>query len=114
MTSADPTFEGVYGTYSINAADRQEVRFYRISLLITGLSLAAGVLQWWQTDSPWAWLWVLPMATALGLALRWIHIYLRPLHRALQLLWLSGCIGWGALLLQAGPTEVLSLSLIHI
>ena len=55
MTSADPTFEGVYGTYSINAADRQEVRFYRIALLITGLSLAAGVLQWWQTDSPWAW-----------------------------------------------------------
>ena len=45
MTSADPTFEGVYGTYSITAADRQEVRFYRIALLITGLSLAAGVLQ---------------------------------------------------------------------
>ena len=54
MTSADPTFEGVYGTYSITAADRQEVRSYRIALLITGLSLAAGVLQWWQTDSPWA------------------------------------------------------------
>ena len=108
MTSADPTFEGVYGPYSITATDRQEVRSYRIALLITGLSLAAGVLQWWQTDSPWAWLWVLPMATALGLALRWIHIYLRPLHRALQLFWLSGCIGWGALLLQAGPTEVLS------
>ena len=108
MTSADPTFEGIYGPYSITAADRQEVRSYRIALLITGLSLAAGVLQWWQTDSPWAWLWVLPMATALGLALRWIHIYLRSLHRALQLFWLSGCIGWGALLLQAGPTEVLS------
>ena len=30
MTSADPTFEGVYGTYSITAADRQEVRFYRL------------------------------------------------------------------------------------
>jgi hypothetical protein len=29
MTSADPTFEGVYGTYSITAADRQEVRSYR-------------------------------------------------------------------------------------
>ena len=108
MTSADPTFEGVYGTYSITAADRQEVRFYRIALLITGLSLAAGVLQWWQTDSPWAWLWVLPMATALGLALRWIHIYLRPLHRALQLFWLLGCLGWAGLLLNAGPTEALS------
>ena len=40
MTSADPTFEGVYGPYSITAADRQEVRSYRIALLITGLSLA--------------------------------------------------------------------------
>ena len=103
MTSADPTFEGVYGTYSITAADRQEVRSYRIALLITGLSLAAGVLQWWQTDSPWAWLWVLPMATALGLALRWIHIYLRPLHRALQLFWLLGCVGFLGLLISAGP-----------
>ena len=109
MISADPTFEGVYGTYSITSADRQEVRSYRIALLITGLSLVAGVLQWWQTDNPWAWLWMLPMATALGLALRWIHIYLRPLHRALQLFWLSGCIGWGALLLQAGPTEALAV-----
>ena len=108
MTSADPTFEGVYGTYSITDADRQEVRSYRIALLITGLSLAAGVLQWWQTDSPWAWIWVLPMATALGLALRWIHIYLRPLHRALQLFWLLGCLGWAGLLLSAGPSEALS------
>ena len=81
MTSADPTFEGVYGTYSITAADRQEVRFYRIALLITGLSLAAGVLQWWQTDSPWAWLWVLPMATALGLALRCCLLYTSPSPR---------------------------------
>ena len=108
MTSADPTFEGVYGTYSITDADRQEVRFYRIALLITGLSLAAGVLQWWQSDSTWAWIWVLPMATALGLALRWIHIYLRPLHRALQLFWLAGCLGWGALLVHAGPTAALA------
>ena len=64
MTSADPTFEGVYGTYSITDADRQEVRSYRIALLITGLSLAAGVLQWWQTDSPWAWLWVCLLYTS--------------------------------------------------
>ena len=88
MTSADPNFEGVYGPYSITATDRQEVRSYRIALLITGLSLAAGLLQWWQIGSTWAWVWVLPIATALGLSLRWIHIYLRPLHRALQLFWL--------------------------
>ncbi len=39
------------------------------------------------------------MAAGLGLALRWIHIYLRPLHRALQLFWLAGCLG-GLLLAQ--------------
>ena len=108
MTSADPTFEGVYGPYSITATDRQEVRSYRIALLITGLSLAAGLLQWWQIGSTWAWVWVLPIATALGLSLRWIHIYLRPLHRALQLFWLTGCIGWGALLMHAGPSTALA------
>ena len=108
MTSADPIFDGVYGTYSITDIDRQEVRSYRIALLITGLSLAAGLLQWWQIGSTWAWVWVLPIATALGLSLRWIHIYLRPLHRALQLFWLTGCIGWGALLMHAGPSKALA------
>nr|WP_115093456.1 DUF2301 domain-containing membrane protein [Synechococcus sp. UW106] len=108
MTSADPTFDGVYGTYSITEIDRQEVRSYRIALLITGLSLAAGLLQWWRIGSTWAWVWVLPIATALGLSLRWIHIYLRPLHRALQLFWLTGCIGWGALLMHAGPSTALA------
>ena len=108
MTSADPTFDGVYGTYSITDIDRQEVRSYRIALLITGLSLAAGLLQWWQIGSTWAWVWGLPIATALGLSLRWIHIYLRPLHRALQLFWLTGCIGWGALLMHAGPSTALA------
>ena len=39
----------------------------------------------------------------LGLALRWIHIYLRPLHRALQLFWLVGCLGFLGLGLAVGP-----------
>ena len=43
-----------------------------------------------------------PLAGALGLALHWIHIYLRPLHRMLQLFWLLGCIGWIGLNLQVG------------
>ena len=85
MTKADPQFEGVYGSYAITEQDRQEVRRYRIALLVSGLALSAGLLQWWQLGSELAWLWVLPLASALGLALRWIHIYLRPLHQALQL-----------------------------
>jgi uncharacterized integral membrane protein len=48
------------------------------------------------------------MAVGLGLALRWIHIYLRPLHRALQLFWLAGCLGGALLALRAGPERMLS------
>ena len=108
MTSADPTFEGVYGSYTITAADRDEVRRYRIALLVAGLAMSLGLLHWWQLGGSWAWIWVVPLAAALGLALQWIHIYLRPLHRALQLFWLLGCLGWAGLLLSAGPTETLS------
>ena len=108
MTSADPTFEGVYGSYTNTADDRSEVRRYRIALLVAGLAMSLGLLHWWQLGGSWAWIWVVPLATALGLALQWIHIYLRPLHRALQLLWLLGCLGWAGLLLSVGPTEALS------
>ena len=108
MTSADPTFEGVYGSYTITADDRSEVRRYRIALLVAGMAMSLGLLHWWQLGGSWAWIWVVPLATALGLALQWIHIYLRPLHRALQLLWLLGCLGWAGLLLSVGPTEALS------
>ena len=108
MTSADPTFDGVYGSYTITAADRDEVRRYRIALLVAGLAMSLGLLHWWQLGGSWAWIWVVPLAAALGLALQWIHIYLRPLHRALQLFWLLGCLGWACLLLIAGPNEALS------
>ncbi|MDC3011153.1 DUF2301 domain-containing membrane protein [Synechococcus sp. AH-736-G21] len=108
MSSADPTFNGVYGSYTITAADRDEVRRYRIALLVAGLAMSLGLLHWWQLGGSWAWIWVVPLAAALGLALQWIHIYLRPLHRALQLFWLLGCLGWAGLLLSAGPTEALT------
>ena len=104
---ADPEFEGLYGRYTINTEDRQEVRRYRQALLVSGLSMSACLLQWWQIGAQWAWVWLLPLSAALGLALRWIHIYLRPLHRTLQALWAVGCVGWGILLLMSGPTQAL-------
>ena len=108
MTKADPQFEGMYGTYTITEHDRREVQRYRIALLVSGLSFSAGLLQWWQIGSEWAWLWMLPLAAGLGSALQWIHIYLRPLHRALQLFWLLGCLGWGVLLVLSGPSQALA------
>ena len=108
MTTGDPQFEGVYGPYTITSIDRLEVQRYRISLLVAGLAMTAGLVHWWQFGDRWAWVWLVPLMAGLGLALHWIHIYLRPLHNALRFFWLTGCLGWGLLLMQAGPNEALT------
>ena len=113
MTTADPQFDGMYGPFTITSTDREEVQRYRICLLISGVSLSAGLLQWWLVSGQWAWLWLLPLSVSLGLALQWIHIYLRPLHRALQLFWLLGCLGWLGLMLQASANEALDTLASH-
>ena len=94
MTTADSQFDGVYGPFTITATDREEVQRYRFCLLISGIAMSAGLLHWWLIGSQWAWIWLMPLCIGLGLALRWIHIYLRPLHQALQIFWLMGCLGW--------------------
>ena len=105
---SEPSFEGVYGTYCITLQDQHEVQLYRICLLICGLSFSAGLGQWILIGPQLAPLWLLPLVVSLGLALRWIHIYLRPLHQALQLFWAAGCIGWLLLAIQAGPSDMFS------
>jgi uncharacterized integral membrane protein len=101
--AGDPVFEGVYGPFSITALDRREVLGYRLALLTVAIAQAGLLAQWhWLGDGA-LWPWLLPMAAGLGLALRWIHIYLRPLHLALQLFWLVGCLGFVTLGLAVGP-----------
>jgi uncharacterized integral membrane protein len=101
--AGDPVFEGVYGPFSITARDRREVLGYRLALLTVAIAQAGLLAQWHWLGSAALWPWLLPMAVGLGLALRWIHIYLRPLHLALQLFWLVGCLGFLALGLAVGP-----------
>jgi uncharacterized integral membrane protein len=101
--ASDPVFDGVYGTFTITAEDRREVQGYRLSLLILAIAQAGLLAQWHWLGDRWLWPWLLPMAAGLGLALRWIHIYLRPLHRSLQLFWLLGCGGFILLAALAGP-----------
>jgi uncharacterized integral membrane protein len=100
------SFEGVYGPYSITADDEREVLGYRLALLTAAIAQAGLLLQWQQLGGGWLWPWLLPLLAGTGLALRWIHIYLRPLHRALQLLWLLGCLGFAGLALRAGPGDM--------
>jgi uncharacterized integral membrane protein len=88
-------YQGQFGEFTVTDRDRQEVILYRAGLAVAALCFAVGtalVLQ--QGDQPW----VLPaisvlysgFALGLGLSLLLIHIYLKPLHRALQLFWLIG------------------------
>jgi uncharacterized integral membrane protein len=102
------SFEGVYGPYSITADDEREVLGYRLALFTAALAQTGLLLQWKQLGEAWLWPWLLPLLLGVGLALRWSHIYLRPLHRALQLLWLLGCLGFAALALREGPTGMAS------
>jgi uncharacterized integral membrane protein len=98
--------EGVYGPFRITDRDRREVLAYRLSLLTAAMAQAALLLQWQLRGGQAVWPWLLPLAAGIGLALRWIHIYPRPLHRALQLLWLLGCGGLGLLAWRVGPTAM--------
>lgn len=105
--STDPVFEGVYGPYAITATDRREVLAYRLALTAVAIGQLGALVQWRSFGPSHTWPWLVLMAVGLGLALRWIHIYLRPLHRALQLFWLLGCLGGVALALRVGPGEML-------
>jgi len=100
---AEERYEGVYGPFTITDVDRREVLGYRLALLGLAIAQAAMLAQWRWLGPQLLWPWLLPMAAGLGLALRWIHIYLRPLHRALQLFWLLGCLGLLGLAVVAGP-----------
>jgi uncharacterized integral membrane protein len=104
----DPVVEGVYGSYTITDQDRREVLSYRLSLLAVAVAESALLLQWNALGERGLWPWLLVMAAGLGLALRWIHIYVKPLHRALQLFWLLGCVGGVALAARVGADGVMA------
>jgi len=104
--SPEPVLQGVYGPFTISRRDEREVLGYRLSLLTVALALAGLLLQWQLVGGRTLWPWLLPLLAGTGLALHWIHIYLRALHRLLQLFWLCGCLGLLLLALRVGPAEM--------
>jgi uncharacterized integral membrane protein len=98
--------QGMYGPFRITDRDRREVVAYRLSLLTAALAQVGLLVQWQLLGGGRLWPWLLPLAAGIGLALHWIHIYLRPLHRALQLFWLVGCLGFALLAWQVGPAAM--------
>ena len=69
-TAADPVFEGVYGTYTITAEDRREVRGYRLALTSVAVAQLALALQWHQWGSRWLWPWLVVMVVQVSSSLR--------------------------------------------
>lgn len=84
-------YTGQFGEFTIDDRDRQGVIVYRSGLMIAALSFAvsAAIVLWHGSLA-----WITPLFAvfwiALGVSLLTIHIYLAPLHRALQAFWLIG------------------------
>jgi uncharacterized integral membrane protein len=94
-TPMNPVYQGQFGEFTITDGDRQEVILYRTGLAIAGLSFALGVALVLGMGANAVVLQGLTIlfglfSLGMGLSLWKIHIYLKPLHRALQLFWLIG------------------------
>ncbi len=96
-------YQGYYGEFTITEDDRRDVWLYRGGLAIAAVCFAMGtILVIWQGDN----VLVQDVVTllfgffcaSLGLSLAKIHIYLVPLHRALQVFWGIGCVAAIALM----------------
>ena len=104
--SSDP-IKGLYGDFIVTSEDKKEVLFYRFSILSCGLFFSLGLVQWFSKGSSQVWICFAGLVISLGLGLKWIHIYLRPLHQALVLFWVIGCIGLGIVAYHFGLTNVI-------
>ena len=99
------SIKGVYGDFIVTSNDKKEVLFYRFSILFCGLFFSIGIAQWLINGSHQIWIWLLGMSISMGFSLKWIHIYLRPLHQALVFFWAIGCIGLGIVAYHFGLTN---------
>jgi uncharacterized integral membrane protein len=97
--------KGVYGDFIVTPKDKREVLFYRLSILCCGLFFSLGLVQWFTSGSSQVWIYFTGLVISLGLSLKWIHIYLRPLHQALVFFWAIGCIGLGIVAYHFGLTN---------
>ena len=101
------SIKGVYGDFIVTSNDKKEVLFYRLSILFCGLFFSLGIAQWFANGSTQIWIWLLGMSISIGLSLKWIHIYLRPLHQTLTIFWILGCIGFLILSYHFGLTNII-------
>ena len=99
---------GVYGFYTITEQDKNEVKLYRLSLLVSSLAFFVGITEWILIGPSMVWISLMVMALGVGASLNWIHIYLRALHNILKIFWIAGCLGITIALLSLGPSNLMT------
>ncbi|XLQ11156.1 MAG: DUF2301 domain-containing membrane protein [cyanobacterium endosymbiont of Epithemia adnata isolate EadnSB Bon19] len=90
-------YQGQFGEFTVTQNDRIKVIIYRLGLCLASFNFAIATLLILIIGEQ---LWVLNLLTllfvmfsvGLGISLVTIHIYLRPLHRLLQVFWIIGTI----------------------
>ncbi|NJO40331.1 MAG: DUF2301 domain-containing membrane protein [Cyanobacteria bacterium RU_5_0] len=106
-------YQGQFGEFTITQGDRRGVIIYRTALMVAALCFAIGTtLVLWQSNH--SILVVLTLlytgfSVALAVSLLTIHIYMAPLHRALQIFWGIGAIA--ALVVAHGSEEPFALTI---
>lgn len=93
----EPVYQGQFGEFTINQSDRRGVIVYRAGLMVAALCFAVGAtLALWQPQSALVLRGLTPLytgfAAGLAVSLLTIHIYMVPLHRALQVFWAIGAV----------------------
>jgi len=90
----EPAYPGLYCDWSITPTDVAEVWSYRVSLSSVALSVLACSAAAFAPDAPVnlnaAYF---TGAGSLGVALTLIHMYVDPIKKAMQAMWLAGFIG---------------------
>ncbi|MGB3616087.1 MAG: DUF2301 domain-containing membrane protein [Elainellaceae cyanobacterium] len=94
MEYSEPlVYQGQFGEFTITEGDRLGVKVYRSSLAVVAacLALATGLLLW-RGEAAAGTVTVLyaGFCVAFAVSLLTIHIYMKALHRVLQLFWLIG------------------------
>jgi uncharacterized integral membrane protein len=95
IETLNPVYQGQFGEFSITKDDRNGVKLYRGSLLIAAICCAIGSFLTIATlPIPFSLITALyaGFSAALGVALWMIHIYMKPLHQALQAFWAIGSL----------------------
>ena len=87
------SIKGVYGDFIVTSNDKKSSLLPLINsflwLILFNRNSSMGY-QWISSN----WIWLLGMSISMGLSLKWIHIYLRPLHQTLTIFWVVGSIGF--------------------